>query len=66
METDVNAVMHEGSPARLGRVEVVFHMPDRPFSAKDKTVLARVVQTCPVHHSLHPDVEQVFTFDWKK
>ena len=62
----MNAAMHEGSPARLGRVEVVFHMPDRPFSAKDKTVLARVVQTCPVHHSLHPDVEQVFTFDWKK
>ena len=27
---------------------------------------ANAAHTCPVHLSLHPDVEQVFTFHWKR
>ena len=42
------------NPRRIGKLEVVFTMPDR------------AAHTCPVHLSLHPDVEQVFTFHWKR
>ncbi|WP_297848973.1 OsmC family protein [uncultured Desulfovibrio sp.] len=53
-------------PRRIGKVEVVFTMPDRPYSEKEKKVMERAAHTCPVHLSLHPDVEQVFTFKWRQ
>ena len=45
-------------------VEFAVNMPNREFSSKDKMVMERAANTCGVHHSLHPDVEQVFTFRW--
>ncbi len=51
-------------PRRIAGIDVIFHMPARTFSKKDKTVLERVAHTCPVHLSLHPDVKQNFVFDW--
>ena len=53
-------------PRRIGKVEVVFDMPDRDYSQKEKTIMERCTQTCPVHFTLHPDVEQVFTFHWQR
>jgi uncharacterized OsmC-like protein len=53
-------------PRRIGKVEVVFDMPDRDYSQKEKTIMERCTQTCPVHLTLHPDVEQVFTFHWQR
>ena len=43
-------------PRRIGKVEVVFTMPDRPYSEKEKKVMERAAHTRPVHLSLHPDV----------
>ncbi|KIO47506.1 MULTISPECIES: OsmC family protein [Porphyromonadaceae] len=51
-------------PRRIAGIDVIFHMPARAFSKKDKTVLERVAHTCPVHLSLHPDVKQNFVFEW--
>ena len=61
---EIAKTMTAGSPSRIGRLEVIFHMPARPYSAKEKTVMERAAKTCGVHHSLHPAVEQVFTFEW--
>ena len=60
-EMEINKIM-SADPRRIGKVEVVFKMPARQFSEKDKTVLERAARACPVHKSLHPDVEQVLTF----
>lgn len=54
------------SPRRIGKIEVVFNMPDREYSDKEKTMIERTARTCPVHLSLHPETEQVFTFVWAK
>ncbi|MEG2005028.1 MAG: OsmC family protein [Bilophila sp.] len=54
------------NPRRIGKIEVIFNMPDREFTEKQKTMIERAAHTCPVHLSLHPDVEQIFTFNWKK
>lgn len=54
------------NPRRIGRLEVIFHMPDRPYTEKQKASIERAAHTCPVHLSLHPDMEQVFTFHWKQ
>ncbi len=53
------------APRRIGKLEVIFHMPDREYTEKQKTMIERAAYTCPVHLSLHPDIEQIFTFNWK-
>lgn len=63
-EMEINKTM-SADPRRIGKIEVTFKMPDREYPAKEKTVIERCTQSCPVHHTLHPDVEQVFTFIWK-
>lgn len=53
-------------PRRIGKLEVIFNMPDKPYTEKEKASIERAAHTCPVHLSLHPDMEQVFTFNWKQ
>ena len=51
-------------PRRISKIKVVL---DLPFDADDKTrkILERTANTCPVHYSLHPDIEKDITFNWK-
>lgn len=53
-------------PRRIGAIEVIFHMPDRDYTDKQKTLMERAAKTCPVHLSLGEDVKQTFTFHWAK
>lgn len=41
------------NPRRIGKLEVVFTMPDREYTDKQKTMIERAAHTCPVHLSLH-------------
>jgi len=54
----------QAEPRRISKIEVVF---DMSISADEKTrtILERTAHTCPVHLSLHPDIEKVITFNWK-
>ena len=63
-EMEITKIM-SANPRRIGKIEVVFKMPARPYSAKEKASLERCASSCPVHLSLHPEVEQVFTFLWQ-
>ena len=50
-------------PRRISRIEVTF---DFPFESDSKTrkILEHTANTCPVHYSLHPDIEKVISFNW--
>ena len=50
-------------PRRISKIEVVLEFP---FEADNKTrkILERIANTCPVHYSLHPDIEKDITFNW--
>lgn len=61
---EINKTMRE-NPRKIGKIEVIFHMPERIYSEKEKLSIERAARTCPVHLSLHPDIEQIFTFFWK-
>ncbi|MDD4701952.1 MAG: OsmC family protein [Desulfovibrio sp.] len=63
-EVEITKTM-SADPRRIGKIEVVFKMPARPYSQKEKTSIERCAYSCPVHLTLHPDVEQVFTFIWQ-
>ena len=52
------------SPRRIGKLEVTFNMPEREYSDREKKALINAAHTCPVHLSLHPDIEQIFTCNW--
>ena len=51
-------------PRRISKIEIVF---DMSVSVDEKTriILERVAHTCPVHYSLHPDIEKDITYNWK-
>jgi len=48
---------------RIGRFEARFYMP-AAVPEEARSVLERAARTCPVHRSLHPDVELDLEFDW--
>ena len=48
---------------RIGKLEVVLSLPGE-FDEKARTTLERAALTCPVHASLHPDIELPIRFDW--
>ncbi|MDY4042658.1 MAG: OsmC family protein [Marinifilaceae bacterium] len=64
-EIEITKTM-SANPRRIASIDIIYHMPAREFSDKDKAVLERVAHTCPVHLSLHPEVKQNFVFDWQK
>ena len=47
---------------RVGRLVVDLQLP--ALDDKARTVLERTAHTCPVHRSLHPDVELDVRFGW--
>lgn len=51
-------------PRRIGEIEVIFHMPAKGYSDKDKKALEKAAHTCPVHYSLHADMLQTIKFNW--
>jgi putative redox protein len=50
-------------PRRIERLTVKIHVPRSPSPA-DKEKLERAAHTCPVHKSLHPDVQIPIEFTW--
>ncbi len=59
----VNKIM-AADPRRISRIEVSFNFPFY-VDEKSRTILERTANTCPVHHSLHPDIERVIVFNWQ-
>ncbi|MBL87709.1 MAG: osmotically inducible protein OsmC [Winogradskyella sp.] len=52
------------NPRRISKIKVILNFP---FKADNKTqkVLEHTANTCPVHYSLHPDIERDITFNWQ-
>jgi putative redox protein len=51
------------SPRRISKIEVEVHLP-KEVSDKNRKILVHTANTCPVHFSLHPDIEKVITYNW--
>ena len=64
MRISVKKEMVQVPIRRIGKLSVEIQVPlasDHPHRA----ALERTVHTCPVHQSLHPDVEKPVTFHWQ-
>jgi putative redox protein len=52
------------SPARrIGRLKVEIYVPGK-LSDEQRTLLENAAHTCPVHKSLHPDIDVPVIFHW--
>jgi len=65
MRMDITKKMN-ADPRRIGEVDVVFHMPPRPFTDRQKANLERAIHSCPVFLSLHPDIRKNVSYVWEK
>ena len=59
----VTKEMTKESPRRTARLTVEFWIPCEP-EEKVRERLIRAAESCPLHHSLHPDVEKVSRYYW--
>jgi putative redox protein len=59
----VEKEMSSTPPRMIQRLAVKIHVP-HPVSPENRLKLERAAHTCPVHRSLHPDVEKPIEFTW--
>lgn len=64
MRVTVRKEMTQVPVRRIARLTTEIRMP-LPATHEHRATLERTAHTCPVHASLHPEVEQVITFVWE-
>lgn len=63
MDIEVRKHMSEDTPRRISKLELDIRMP-LPGNHPERKLLESAARGCPVHHSLHPDIETVFNWSW--
>lgn len=64
IECNIEKIM-AANPRRISEIKVSLDFPkDQTYNDKDKTILERTANTCPVLESLHPDCKKTITFNW--
>lgn len=58
VKIEVEKIM-KPDPRRVGAINLFFHIPDhlKDVAEKTKQILKHTGNTCPVQHSIHPDIE---------
>ena len=63
--TKIEIIKHMLSePRRIGRIDISLFLPPLSLEEKDKTILQRTGDNCPVMKSLHPDLEVLVQYNW--
>ncbi len=64
--TTIDVTKHMlADPRRIGRIDVILKFPaSLQLDEKDKTILQRVGDNCPVAKSLHPDLKANIEYRW--
>ena len=52
-------------PRRIGEIVINVNIP-HDHDAKTRLIIERAAATCPVEHSLHPDIKRTITFNYGK
>ncbi len=65
-ETKIEVTKHMLSdPRRIGQIDITIKFPESLTpDEKDKTILERTGNNCPVFKSLHPDVKVNMVYEW--
>jgi len=64
-DVEITKVMTQTPPRSIARLEINLKMKSNiVLSAEQIKKLENVAHKCPVSLSLHPDIEQILTFEW--
>jgi uncharacterized OsmC-like protein len=63
MTVQVTKVMTAEAPRRIARLATTINVP-LPSDHPQRILLENAALTCPVHHSLHPEIEKPVDFRW--
>lgn len=61
---EVTKIM-SAEPRRISKIKIVFNFR-HSIDIKTQKILEHTARTCPVHYSLHPDIEREITFNFPK
>ncbi len=64
MKVSIEKHMSEDSPRRIVRLPITIEIP-LPPDHPERKLLEATALGCPVHHSVHPDIDKPVTFVWK-
>ena len=65
-QMEITKIMTAEPPRKIDKIEVKLTMiTPVAISNADKAKLERAAHTCPVALSLHPNIQQIITFDWQ-
>jgi uncharacterized OsmC-like protein len=64
MTITVRKFMSEDLPRRISRLELDIVIP-LPARHPDRPLLESAARGCPVHHSLHPDIQMAMNWTWQ-
>ena len=63
---EVEKIMKQ-DPRRIGGLNLTFHFPESlEVNDRQRTILQRAAETCPVAYSIHPDIALNVNFNWQK
>lgn len=71
MQIDLSGAMIDvtkhmlGNPRRIGKIEVVLHLPAAGVEENDRILLQNIGDNCPVMKSIHPDLEVAVDYRWE-
>ena len=65
MTVNVRKFMSDDQPRRIKRLELDLQIP-LPASHSDRKLLENAARGCPVHQSIHPDIEVVMNWAWQE
>ena len=64
-EVEVTKIMTQTPPRRIARLEINLKMKSNVVLSDEQIKkLENTAHKCPVSLSLHPDIEQILTFEW--
>jgi putative redox protein len=63
MKIEVSKEMSTDAPRRIARLTTMIDVP-LPADHPGRELLERAALTCPVHQSLHPEIEKPLEFRW--
>lgn len=63
--TKADVTKHMASdPRRVAKIEVTVYLPEK-VSEKERLILEKTGNSCPVAKSVHPDIELVLKYNWE-
>lgn len=60
---EITKIMGE-NPRRVVEIVAGFQFPANDYSDKDRKIIERAANTCPVFYSLHPDLKKTISFNY--